>query len=44
MAFEGDSQIVFLEGNYSDYEADRKRRLGDAANRPSRIKYKKLES
>ena len=44
MAFEVDSQIVFLEGNYSDYEADRKRRLGDAANRPSRIKYKKLES
>ncbi|CAM4508454.1 MAG: Energy-dependent translational throttle protein EttA [Legionella sp.] len=44
MAFEGDSQIVFIEGNYSDYEADRKRRLGDAANRPSRIKYKKLES
>jgi len=44
MAFEGESQITFIEGNYSDYEADRKRRLGDAANRPSRIKYRKLES
>ncbi|KTC78936.1 putative fused transporter subunits of ABC superfamily: ATP-binding component [Legionella cherrii] len=44
MAFEGDSQITFIEGNYTDYEADRKRRLGDAADRPSRIKYRKLES
>ncbi|MFJ1266999.1 energy-dependent translational throttle protein EttA [Legionella lytica] len=44
MAFEGDSQVVFIEGNYSDYEADRKRRLGDAANRPSRIKYRKLDA
>lgn len=44
MAFEGDSQITFIEGNYSDYEADRRRRLGDAADRPSRIKYRKLES
>ncbi|STY28666.1 fused transporter subunits of ABC superfamily: ATP-binding components [Legionella wadsworthii] len=44
MAFEGDSQITFIEGNYSDYEADRKRRLGDAADRPSRIKYRKLDS
>lgn len=43
MAFEGDSQVVFLEGNYSDYEADRKRRLGDDANRPSRIKYRRLK-
>jgi len=42
MAFEGDSQVVFLEGNYSDYEEDRKRRLGDAAGRPSRIKYRRL--
>lgn len=42
MAFEGDSQVVFIEGSYSDYEADRKRRLGDDANRPSRIKYKRL--
>ncbi|WP_133138591.1 energy-dependent translational throttle protein EttA [Legionella genomosp. 1] len=43
MAFEGDSQVVFVEGNYSDYEADRKRRLGDEANRPSRIKYRRLK-
>ncbi|MDP1602925.1 MAG: energy-dependent translational throttle protein EttA [Legionella sp.] len=43
MAFEGDSQVVFLEGNYSDYEADRKRRLGDDANRPHRIKYRRIE-
>lgn len=42
MAFEGDSQITFIEGNYSDYEVDRKRRLGDDANKPSRIKYKRL--
>ncbi|MBN9229457.1 MAG: energy-dependent translational throttle protein EttA [Legionella sp. 40-6] len=44
LAFEGESQVTFIEGNYSDYEADRKRRLGDAADRPSRIKYKRLES
>ncbi len=44
MAFEGESQITFIEGNYSDYEADRKRRLGDAADRPSRIKYRKIGS
>ncbi len=43
MAFEGDSQITFFEGNYSDYEADRKRRLGDDANKPSRIKYRRLK-
>ncbi len=44
MAFEGDSQVTFIEGNYSDYEEDRKRRLGDLANKPSRIKYRKLSS
>lgn len=44
MAFEGDSKITFIEGNYSDYEADRKRRLGDEADRPSRIKYRRLEA
>ena len=44
MAFEGDSQVVFIEGNYSDYEEDRKRRLGDQANRPSRIKYRRLQA
>lgn len=44
MAFEGDSQVVFVEGNYTDYEADRKRRLGDEADRPSRIKYRRLKA
>lgn len=43
MAFEGDSQITYFEGNYSDYEADRKRRLGDEASKPSRIKYRRLK-
>ena len=42
LAFEGDSRVVWLEGNYADYEADRKRRLGDAADRPHRIRYKSL--
>lgn len=42
MAFEGDSQVVFIEGSYRDYEQDRKRRLGDDAEHPHRIKYKKL--
>jgi ATPase subunit of ABC transporter with duplicated ATPase domains len=42
LAFEGDSQVVWFEGNYQDYEADRKRRLGDEAERPHRIKYRKL--
>ena len=41
LAFEGDSKIVFHSGNYTDYEADRKKRLGDNAA-PTRIKYKKL--
>ncbi|MDH5179819.1 MAG: energy-dependent translational throttle protein EttA, partial [Gammaproteobacteria bacterium] len=43
LAFEGDSHVEWFEGNYSDYEADRKRRLGDAADQPHRIKYKKLD-
>jgi energy-dependent translational throttle protein EttA len=42
LAFEGDSQVVWFEGNYQDYEADRHRRLGAAADQPHRIKYKKL--
>jgi sulfate-transporting ATPase len=42
LAFEGDSQAVWFEGNYQDYEADRKRRLGAAADQPHRIHYKKL--
>ena len=42
LAFEGDSQVVWFEGNYQDYEADRRRRLGAAADLPHRIKYRKL--
>jgi len=42
LAFEGDSQAVWFEGNYQDYEADRRRRLGAAADQPHRIHYKKL--
>jgi ATPase subunit of ABC transporter with duplicated ATPase domains len=42
MAFEGDSQVVWFEGNYADYELDRKRRLGVEADRPTRIKYRRL--
>ncbi len=42
LAFEGDSKVVWFEGNYQDYEADRKRRLGAEADRPHRIKYRKL--
>jgi ATP-binding cassette ChvD family protein len=43
LAFEGDSQVVFFEGNYRDYEDDRKRRLGQEADQPHRIKYRKLK-
>lgn len=42
LAFEGDSRVVWFEGNYADYEADRRRRLGEEADRPHRIKYKRL--
>ncbi|MBN1827806.1 MAG: energy-dependent translational throttle protein EttA [Deltaproteobacteria bacterium] len=42
LAFEGDSAVVWFEGNYSDYEADRKKRLGKAADQPHRIKYRQL--
>jgi ATP-binding cassette ChvD family protein len=42
LAFEGDSQVFWFPGNYSDYEEDRQRRLGPAANRPHRITYRKL--
>jgi sulfate-transporting ATPase len=42
LAFEGDSQVEWFEGNYADYEADRRRRLGDAADQPHRIRYKPL--
>jgi len=44
LAFEGDSQVVWFQGNYEDYEQDRKRRLGAEADRPHRIKYKPLKS
>ncbi len=44
LAFEGDSKVVWFEGNYEDYEADRKRRLGHDADQPSRIKYRKLHT
>ncbi|RAL24980.1 energy-dependent translational throttle protein EttA [Lujinxingia litoralis] len=43
LAFEGDSEVVWFNGNYSEYEADRKKRLGAEALRPSRIKYKRLK-
>ena len=42
LAFEGNSEVVWFEGNYEDYEADRQRRLGEKANQPHRIKYKPL--
>ncbi|WP_455204602.1 energy-dependent translational throttle protein EttA [Kaarinaea lacus] len=42
LAFEGDSQVSWFEGNYADYEEDRKKRLGDDYNQPHRIKYKKI--
>jgi sulfate-transporting ATPase len=43
LAFEGDSRVEWFEGNYQDYEADRKRRLGAEADQPHRIKYKPLK-
>ncbi|MGI9219714.1 MAG: energy-dependent translational throttle protein EttA [Woeseiaceae bacterium] len=44
LAFEGDSEVTWFAGNYADYEEDRKRRLGDDANNPHRIKYKRLDA
>jgi ATP-binding cassette ChvD family protein len=44
LAFEGDSQVTFFSGNYTEYEADRRKRLGAEANQPHRIKYKRLEA
>jgi len=44
LAFEGDSKTVWFEGNYSDYEKDRKRRLGADADQPHRIKYKRIDA
>jgi len=43
LAFEGDSQVTWFSGNYSEYEQDRKKRLGAAADRPHRIRYKRLD-
>ena len=43
LAFEGDSQVTWFEGNYQDYEADRHKRLGTDADQPHRIKYKPLK-
>jgi len=42
LAFEGESRVVYYDGNYSEYEADRKMRLGAAADQPHRIKYRHL--
>ncbi|HQP36482.1 MAG TPA: energy-dependent translational throttle protein EttA [Polyangiaceae bacterium] len=42
LAFEGDSQVVWFQGNYQEYEADRVKRLGEEASRPHRVKYRKL--
>ena len=42
LAFEGDSTVVWFDGNYSDYETDRQARLGAAADQPHRIKYRHL--
>ena len=42
LAFEGNSQVIWFEGNFADYEADKKRRLGADAEAPHRIKYKRL--
>jgi ATPase subunit of ABC transporter with duplicated ATPase domains len=42
LAFEGDSSVVWFDGNYSEYEADRKRRLGAEADQPHRVKYRHL--
>ncbi len=44
LAFEGDSKVVWFEGNYEDYEADRKRRMGEAADQPHRIKYRRIDA
>ena len=43
LAFEGDSRVEWFQGNYQDYEADKKQRLGEDALKPTRIKYRRLE-
>ena len=42
LSYEDDGKVVFFEGNYTEFEADRKKRLGDAASQPHRVRYKKL--
>ncbi len=42
LAFEGDSHVDWFEGNYESYEEDKRRRIGDAADRQTRLSYKKL--
>jgi sulfate-transporting ATPase len=42
LAFEGDSQVVFFPGNYQEYEADKKKRLGEEGAKPKRIRYKPI--
>jgi len=44
LAFEGDSQVVFFNGNYQEYEADKKKRLGEEGARPKRLRYKALKT
>jgi ATPase subunit of ABC transporter with duplicated ATPase domains len=44
LAFEGDSNVIWFEGNYSEYEQDLKRRIGDDALNPRRVKYKKIQA
>ncbi|MDE0704989.1 MAG: energy-dependent translational throttle protein EttA, partial [Rhodospirillaceae bacterium] len=44
LAFEGDSRAVWNEGNWQDYEEDRRKRMGEAADQPHRIKYRRLEA
>jgi len=43
LAFEGDAQVVFFNGNYQEYEADKKKRLGEEAAKPKRIRFKPLK-
>ena len=44
LSFEGDSQLVFFNGNYQEYEADKKKRLGEEGARPKRVRYKALKA
>ena len=44
LAFEGDSKVVWYEGNYQDYDKDRKKRLGESAHQPKRIKYRRIDA